>query len=140
MKRCLPLLALLAACTPQPPHPAQAMADINAEFKGKPASIFFLDFGSAADSKPDSSGGRVYRWLSIEPDMGEPHTTLFSSPEGPYGFADSSAPNGDMMAGYCEVRVFADRADRIRHIDLMYDSPGKYSGSRCAEIFGEPKK
>lgn len=114
------------------------MADINREFMGRDSGEFFADFGSAVSSKTAPGGGRVYRWVSIEPGANQAHTTLFNRPGGVYGFTDASPPNGDMMSGYCEIRVSTDADLRITKLTLLYDSPGRYSSSRCAEIFGKP--
>jgi len=129
-------LLLLAACTPYTP-PARVMDDLNREFVGHDSGEFFADFGSAVSSKAARNGGLDYRWVSIEPGAAASHTTLFNRPGGVYGFMDTSPANGDMMAGYCEIRIHTDADLRITQLTLVNDSPGKFSGSRCAEIFGQ---
>jgi hypothetical protein len=135
----LPIVLLLAACTPTTP-PGQAMADLNREFAGRDSSTFFADFGVPVNATHADGGGKLYRWVSLEPKAQTSHITVFKRPGGTYGFQDASATNGDLMNGYCEISIRTDEDERITKLTLVNDSVGKYGSSRCAEIFSQPKK
>jgi len=112
------------------------MERVNREFDGHDVTEFFLSYGSPSGSEALSTGGKNYRWISLELHGGPRHATAIMANRhfGTIGGTE----NGEMMNGYCEIRILADEDDRIRKLTLVYDSIGKYSGSRCAEIFAEP--
>jgi hypothetical protein len=117
--------------------PQQAMDRVNHEFAGQDVGNFFISYGSAASSKPLSGGGKLYRWVSLEPGGGSSSPAIFAYPGGTYSIPQDNA-NGEMMSGYCEISITTDAHDRIRKLTLVSDSIGKFSGSRCAEIFSQP--
>ena len=128
------LLIVLSACTPMPGK-RDAMERVNQEFIGQDANNFFLSYGRAAGSASMRDGGRQYRWLSVEPNGGG-RSGYLVSPSGHY-VTPSDETNGEMLSGYCEISVRTDASDRIKKIAIVSDSVGKFSGSRCAEIFGQ---
>jgi hypothetical protein len=139
MKR-LPVLLLLlaAACTPQP-TPQWAITRTNAEFDGKDVGLFFASYGAPAGVHSDGNEGKLYRWLSIEPMGGGSGAGYINYPNGNYAIPSDNS-NGEMLTGYCEVRIRTDADLHIRDISLISDSIGKYSGSRCSEIFSQSEK
>jgi len=128
-------LLLLAACTPAP-SPQAALARANQEFDGRDVGEFFISYGSPAGVKP-FHGGKIYRWLSLEPHGGAGEASAIMYPGGHFGTIGDSG-NGEMVSGYCEISIRTDAQEKIVNLTLVYDSIGKYSGSRRAEIFSQP--
>jgi len=126
-------LLLLAGCSSPTPH--YAMARVNTEFQGRPAHEFFLDYGQPASVRHLRGGGTSYRWLSLDAASGT-SASVIVSPASHYALGGDET-NGEMFTGYCEIRVEANRDDVITRIVPVNDSIGKFSDSRCAEIFGQ---
>jgi len=135
MKRLLLPLLFLAACT-SVPAPQAAMDSINRQFAGRDVNAFFTEFGAPVSSQP-SGNGKTYRWLSLEPQGVSRPATVMTYPGGHFGQIGDNT-NGEMVSGYCEISIRTGSDDKIEHMALVYDSTGKFSGSRCAEIFGLP--
>ena len=78
----------------------------------------------------------LYRWVSLEPQASTPtpvyHT--YHTPHGNFAVPDA-ATSIPSQPQYCQMQIEADRLNRIRHISIVYDSPGKESNSLCGEIF-----
>lgn len=129
----LSLLVILAGCTPTM-TPDQAMQRINGEFSGHDIGEFFVSYGSAAGVKTQNDGSKLYHWVSIEPHSGSNLPGYINYPGGHY-VPIAPGTNGEILSGYCEINIATTRDDRIQKLTLISDSIGKYSGSRCAEIF-----
>jgi hypothetical protein len=126
-------LFLLAACTPAA-TPQAAMERASREFAGHDVTEFFISYGSPVSSQAQGDG-KTYRWVSIEPSGGPRSAGIITYPGGHFGTMGS---NGEMVSGYCEISIRTDSQERIQKLTLVYDSVGKFSSSRCAEIFGAP--
>lgn len=139
MKRLLASLACFAFAACASPSPQAAMDRVSREFAGRDIDDFFVSYGSAFSSKPAKEGGTSYRWISLEPNGGPAPPSILTYPGGNFG-PIGDASNGEIVGGYCEIRILTDARDKIRELALVSDSTGKFSGSRCAEIFGQPPK
>ena len=117
------------------PTGTQSLARANTELKGRNISDFFVMYGMPVDSRTLRDGSVSYRWISLEPAMASSPGYIVSS-AGHYAIPQAGG-NGQMVSGYCEVRILTDKQDRIRNLTLVNDPIGKFSGSRCGEIFGQ---
>jgi hypothetical protein len=129
------MLAVVAACTPMQ-TPKQAMIRVNKEFVGRDAGEFFVSYGSAVSSKPTHDRGAIYRWISLEPHGGA--NDIYHPYLGGHYSIPADDANGEMITGYCEISIRVNKDDQIEKFTIVNDSIGKFSGSRCAEIFGQP--
>jgi hypothetical protein len=125
-------IALLAACT-QMPASSDSFDRVNQEFKGQDVNNFFIDYGSPAGVVSSTKYGRIYRWISLDTHLGDSENL---SHTGNYVIPNISS-EGVMTAGYCEIHIRVDIRGRIEKITEVNDSLGKFSSSRCAEIFSQ---
>lgn len=124
---------MVTACTPAL-SPAQNSADLNRRFAGRTAQEFFSIYGLPAGGFDLNGNENIYRWTSASPSVVTSHR--YYSKDGMYEAADNY--NHFTQAHYCEVRVVTDKADIIEKFDVAVDSMGKWSSSRCSEIFAAP--
>ncbi|MEO5843635.1 MAG: hypothetical protein ABIQ33_02225 [Caldimonas sp.] len=88
---------------------------INARYLGKPAGDFFDRHGRASVRREALDNSTWYDWVS---DFG-------MTPPGQAGREER----------YCKIRLVVDKAGRISAVQVLFDSPGLKSTSRCGEIF-----
>jgi len=127
-------LLLMTACT-APMSSDQLVNYLNRLYANAPASEFFADFGLPAGEFARDDGETVYRWVSLEPAVfPEEHAiTHYQVPGGHYTLVDGY--NGIPQAQYCELRIYTDRQGIIERFAVAVDSIGKWTASRCTEIF-----
>ena len=104
-------------------------------FVGHPVNEFFYQYGAPA-GKFDQGGGNIaYRWVSTHLRSHPSKVVVedYTSANGEYEMVDTY--NGSIARQYCELRISADRNDMITGFDIAVDSTGKWSTSRCSEIF-----
>jgi len=131
------LICALASCSDTGRNPTVVADDLNHRFIGQPANDFFRQYGLPGDDFELSEGGTVYRWASVRSAMIPADVTVrrYTSPDGTYEVADTySLPS---EAQYCELRIYADSENVIEKFAVSVDTMGKWSSSRCSEIFEE---
>ncbi len=108
---------------------------LNKKFEGHPINEFFHAYGFPSARFEKSDGQIMYRWASSQLDVypAHAHPEAYYSDKGTYEVVDE--PRGGTRRQYCELRIHTDRAETIHKIDITVDSMGKWSNSRCSEIF-----
>jgi hypothetical protein len=131
----LPTVALLALAGCSAPMSSTQLTNyLNRSYAYEPVDHFFFSYGRPAAEFKSYDGGTVYRWVSLEPaQLPRQHTMVYTSPKGNYAVVDSY--DGIPQAQYCELRIYTDQQDVIQHFAVVVDSVGKWSASRCSEIF-----
>jgi hypothetical protein len=96
-------------------HNEEALAVINARVLGKPAGEFFDRYGRASKRTEVGVDATVYDWTSDIP---------------------LAAPGPESRdERICQLRLTVDKRGRVSAVQVLFDSPGKKSTSRCGEIF-----
>lgn len=96
-------------------HNDEALAIINARVLGKPAGEFFDRYGRASKRIELGADATVYEWTSDIP---------------------LAAPGPESRdERICKLHLTVDKAGRVSAVQVLFDSPGKKSASRCGEIF-----
>ncbi len=132
------IVLLLAGCVKLTANPPDYIVyNLNRGFAGHPASDFFTHFGYPVAGFDHKDGTREYRWTSVASKTDNSKDTLdtYTSPTGEYHFKDSY--HGVTERQYCELRIYADISDNITSFAIAVDSTGRYSASRCSELFGK---
>jgi hypothetical protein len=106
-------------------------------FVGHPVNEFFYVYGAPAGKFDQGAGNVVYRWVStqLRSHPAKVRVDEYTSTTGEYEAVDSY--KGSIEHQYCELRILVDRNDLIRSFDIAVDSSGKWSTSRCSEIFNK---
>ena len=109
---------------------------LNKKFDNYPVTNFFHVYGFPEARFERTDGGVVYRWSSSDLDVypSHEHPQVYYSDKGTYQVVADEHRRGTQRQ-YCELRIYADREEYIRRIDITVDSAGKWSESRCSEIF-----
>ena len=137
MKRSLItiILLVLGGCCSEGASPAYITYFLNKDYDGRPANQFFADYGYPAGAFERTNGTTVYLWASsrdkVQPRKAAP--TDFISAHGNLQMVDTY--HGVTARQYCEIRIVTDTADNITDFLVAVDSTGKWSTSRCSEIF-----
>lgn len=128
------MLLALAGCVPASETPRQLTDDLNRHYAGRPAIEFFDAFGRPTGEFSNPRGA-IYRWVSTHDGKpsGNVARQIYTSPSTNYEIVDNY--RGMTENYYCELRVYVDQADVIDHFAVAVDSSGKWSSSRCTEIF-----
>jgi len=117
-KYLLAALLLLAGCVVTTESPHELAIDLHQQYGGRTANQFFYSYGRPASEVSLPGGYKSYRWTSLK----EP----FDSDEVPPQYY------------YCEIEIYTDNQDIIQDFAILVDSVGKWSASRCSEIFTAP--
>ncbi len=141
MKRAvIPLIILiLSGCCSSGNSPDYITYYLNRGYDGSPINQFFIDYGYPAGLFEQAGNKRVYRWVSTQYTRqykGDPKQTTsdrFASNNKNYQSIDTY--HGITERQYCEIRIYTDAADIIKDFSVAVDSTGKWSASRCSEIF-----
>jgi hypothetical protein len=135
MKRFLLMSAFLlfTACTPAQ-SPQNLVYFLDKGFTGHPVNQFFYQYGFPSGEFTSTGDSKYYRWTSIQP-AGKPGTlhSTYQNANGSYDLMDN--PHTGVMRQYCELRIYTDSNDVIRNFAIVVDSIGKWTTSRCSEIF-----
>jgi hypothetical protein len=138
MKRLLAALGLAAlcgCCHSDGASPAYITYFLNHDYDGHPATQFFASYGYPSGAFERANGSRVYIWASsrYKAELSHATPTDFTSSGGNFQMVDTY--HGSTERQYCEIRVYADAADTIKDFIVAVDSTGRWSASRCSEIF-----
>lgn len=106
---------------------------LNQKFDGHPAGEFFHDYGFPVARYASLDNGASYKWASTQLGIHPEEAYLTSSYNNTYQVANDH--HGRVARQYCELHVDVDSNDVIRNISVSVDSQGKFSRSRCSEIF-----
>jgi len=108
--------AMLAGCgAPQARPDIQTV--VTARVAGMSVGDFFDTFGRPRSRSERGDGSTDYLWISETKALG------------------SGAANVDLSR--CTLRLVADSRNRIASVEVVLDSPGYTSTSRCNEIFAK---
>ena len=110
---------------------------IYAEYNGQNFDSFVRERGLPHSRYQLSDGGNVYVWNSGVITYRMPSTTTVS------GTVDSSGyyagcgvtTGGGNLNVFCEVQIETDRNNIIRAVTITRDTIGKWTTSRCGEVF-----
>jgi hypothetical protein len=108
---------------------------LNHQFTDHPVNEFFHIYGFPIGRFEKTTGNIVYQWASAQQDAFPPqaHPVTYYSEKGNYQIVDNYQ-NGTQRQ-YCALRIYTDRQETIRRIEIAVDSIGKWSSSRCSELF-----
>jgi hypothetical protein len=125
------LLALPGCTTTQ-----EAMTNATSKYVGKNFDQFVLDHGIPHSKYQLNSGGYVYVWNSGIITYSMPVTTTFSGTASPYSYSGTATTTGGgAIDVFCELKIHTDESGQILSITPVTDTLGKWTTSRCAEIF-----
>lgn len=127
------LAAALTACGGS--TSAYTSYHLNKQYDDHAVNDFFSEYGFPEARFERTNGEAVYEWASTEYKRNRPEATPISyySDKGMYQVVENTSPKEEMQ--YCKLRIHTDRNEIIRQIDIKVDSIGKWSNSRCSEIF-----
>ena len=110
-------------------------SNLERNFATHPVNEFFRDYGFPFGSIENKNGSDIYLWSSIDVDKfaSQARPVTYYSNNGVYPVVDNDS--GNMQREYCQLRIYTDKAGTIEKIDITVDSVGKWSNSRCSEIF-----
>ena len=126
------LICLTSGCT----STSQGIARANSSFAGKNLDTFVLAHGIPYAKHELSSGEYVYLWNSGVISYAMPHTTSMSGTYTSTGYSGTAhTTGGGTLDVYCEVQIHTEADGTILDIKATKDTWGKWTTSRCAEIF-----
>jgi len=99
-------------------------------YDGHPVNEFFRDYGYPA-GEFKAGQGKAYRWTSVR--APEENRAMYATADGTYQITDNY--RGSTVRNYCELRIITNRDDIILGFSIAVDSTGKWSSSRCSELF-----
>lgn len=124
---------LLTGCIGNSPYYTTYYLDKG--FVGHPVNEFFYVYGYPSGRLEKANGNVVYQWVSAQSitDASKANPNIYTSPNGSYQAVD--AYSGSVQRQYCELRINTDKNEIVRSFDIVVDTDGKWSTSRCSEIF-----
>jgi hypothetical protein len=131
---CIAMLSA-SACTYEE-SPAQVASDLTRHYLGRPANEFFQSYGQPSGEFSYSDGSTAYRWVSAQSQLPPANAVIsktYQAPGSTYQMSDTYY--GKVETHYCELRIFTNPDNNIEKISVAVDSTGKWSASRCQEIF-----
>lgn len=112
---------------------------LNASFKDQPINKFFYVYGVPTEEFDLAKGNKVYRWASVLPSTVASTThsdfyyVSYITDSATYHVTDNY--RGSTERQYCELRIYTDKNDIVQDFAIAVDTYGKWSRSRCSEIF-----
>lgn len=131
----LAFAALAAGCTTT----EQAANFLQRQYAGQNLDAFVLKHGAPYKKHQLNSGDVMYAWSSEIRTYAMPTMTTFQGTAAPGGAVTGSAftTGGGGASVFCEVTIVTRPDGTIKAIDPSYDTIGRWTTSRCAEIFKE---
>lgn len=137
MNRILIILTIvlsLAGCA----STQEAANSLRSNFAEKNIDAFVLRYGAPFQRHQLNSGDLLYTWSSELRTYSLPATTTVQGTASPYGFsATTTTTDGGTISVFCEVQIITTHDGTIKSISPFRDTIGKWTTSRCAEIFKE---
>ena len=126
---------MLAGCTHLPASVPQIVDSLERHYNNRPVNEFFFDYGQPTGEFDFDDGMRIYRWTSLQLHPGEQvaPARIYRSDSASYTIVDNYRSVTERQ--YCELRIYTDADDVIQKFSVAVDSMGKWSASRCSEIF-----
>jgi hypothetical protein len=127
------VLAILSGCTTT----AQGINRANSRFVGRNMDDFVKEYGMPIREFKLNDGSKVYRWSSEVLTYGLPSSTTFQATQSDSGLISGTSQTygGGSINVFCEVDIFTTSDGTITAIKPVRDTLGKWTTSRCAEIF-----
>lgn len=114
----------------------EGMERANTAFVGKNIDDFFLTYGVPYRKHQLTNGEFLYLWNSGVISYGLPTTTNITGTKNPYGYSGTAVTyGGGSIDVFCEVQIHTSAEGKILSINPVSDTLGKWTTSRCAEIF-----
>ena len=115
---------------------SQGVARAKIRFVGKNLDEFVLAHGIPYAKHELSSGEYVYLWNSGVISYTMPQTTTMSGTYTSTGYSGTAhTTGGNSMDVFCEVQIHTQADGTILDLKATKDTWGKWTTSRCAEIF-----
>ena len=129
------ILLLFMGCTTT----EQAMQRVNSRFVGRNIDEFVLKHGIPYAKHQLNNGDFIYAWSSGIISYYMPTTTTMSGHVSPYSYYSGSAmtTGGGSIDVCCEVQIHTAADGTILSIKPLIDTLGRWTTSRCSEIFKE---
>lgn len=125
---------ILAGCA----STQEAAQTLSSNFAGKNIDAFVLRHGAPFQRHQLNSGDLLYRWSSEVHAYGLPTTTTVQGTATPVGFSGTATTTGGGTVNvFCEVEILTAQDGNIKSISPVRDTIGRWTTSRCAEIFKE---
>ena len=126
-------LLFYAGCTTT----QQAMERANLAYVGHNVDEFVLMFGIPCGEHQLNDGRKIYTWSLGQQSYYIPYQTTTSGSVNSFGqYSGSSFTYGGGVASiFCDIEVITTSDGTITHISALRDTWGKWTTSRCAEIF-----
>jgi hypothetical protein len=127
------LLVIFTGCTTT----EQGLNKANSQFVGRNMDDFVREYGMPYREFKLNDGSKLYRWSSGVLSYGIPSSTTFQATQGTYGqiTGTSQTHGGGSIDVSCEVDIHTTSDGTITAIKPVRDTLGKWTTSRCAEIF-----
>jgi len=129
----LVFFVLVSACVS-----TQKVADkIGYRYIGQNLDLFVRENGIPYSKYQMSGGGYIYAWNSGVVALKMPATTSFSGNVSSTGYVNGTATTtgGGTWNLYCEIRIQTDRNNTVNSITIINDTWGRWTTSRCHEVF-----
>ena len=131
--RAAPLVAfaLLGCTTTQ-----QAADALGQKYLGQNIDAFVVAYGAPYAKHILNSGDAMYTWNSGVHSYGMPTTTTVQGTRTPMGFSGTATTSGGGSINvFCEVRIVTAPDGTVKSILPVGDTIGRWTTSRCGEIF-----
>ena len=116
----------------------EAANSLRRNFEGKNIDAFVLRYGAPYQRHQLNSGDLMYTWSSEIRSYGLPTTTTIQGSTSPYGFSGTATKTGGGMINvFCEVQIVTAQDGTVKSISPFRDTIGRWTTSRCAEVFKE---
>lgn len=140
MKKITPIFItfFLLGCT----STEQAMRRANARFVGRSIDEFVLEHGIPYAKHQLNNGGYIYAWNSGVISYNMPETTIVTGQIDPLVFYSRSptTTGGGSIDICCEVQIHTSAEGKILSIKPIRDTWGRWTTSRCSEIFKKTRR
>lgn len=123
---------ILCSCT----STKQAIDVLNTTMVGKNIDEFVLQYGTPSNKHQMNNGEYIYTWNSGVLSYAMPSTTTMSGTSNSYGYQGTATiTGGGSIKVFCEIQIHTDSQGNIINFKAMRDTLGKWTTSRCSEIF-----
>jgi len=134
MRVLLPLIAILISGCVSTQSVANRIAD---QYGGQNFDQFVRNHGIPHSKYQMGNGGYIYVWNSGIVSVTMPATTSMSGTVSSTGYVygTGTTTGGGALNLYCEVQIETDKYNTIRTVTITADTWGKWTTSRCSELF-----
>jgi hypothetical protein len=116
----------------------EAADSLRRNFEGKNIDTLVLRYGAPYQKHQLNSGDLMYTWSSEIRAYGLPTTTTIQGSTSASGFSGTAiSSGGGAINVFCQVQIVTAQDGTIKSISPFRDTIGRWTTSRCAEVFKE---